>query len=277
MGYQKTMYRLGLGCWLVLLAGCDLSSSVIGEDRVATRDMEAKITVTAFDATQTEVWAQLRDMSDVTGDPVYVSLYNDYFRASTAGDLSVLDYDDDLFDNTAGISGEVKRLKPDTDIDPEEYSARFDGDYTGRTFTVSLLRKDKRVSAPNSAVTMPEGFTLSAPVSGQAFTLSSEDIVINWSPVTTAVNDNMFVVYTASCVNGNNYEHKFEVTPGGSADTGSFTISLADLQAEIPGISSDCNVNLKVQRSRLGTPDPAYGLGNITAHQERQVRITVNP
>lgn len=278
MRYQK-QWRCLVAWWLVatVVSGCDLSSSTIGEDRVATDDMDATIRVEARDATVTEVWAQLRDMN-ISSDNVYVTLGQDSFRASTVGDFSTLDFSEDLFGNVGDLSHDIKRLHAEGDIDPEKYSARFPGDYVGRTFTVSFTRKGKRTSAPLSTVVMPEGFTLDGPATDQMFSLANDDIVVTWSPVTTNSADAMFLNVSASCANGRSYEHDFEASGDPLVvDPGTRTITTGELNLAFAGIIPNCNVTIMVVRSRLGILDPAYGQGSITARQERQVRVLLVP
>lgn len=274
---RALFYRIGAGiCGLsavLMLYGCSSSGSgwSIYDNLVSTDDLFAEIRVTDRGDNRTEVWARLRDAS-VVDDDVYVILYDDYMRASLIGDLEDISFSEDLFANTGEVAESIKRLQGEGDFRADEYSARFKGDYAGSTFTVSLIRKGNRVSAPDSVATLPPAFSINSPVSGESFSHANDDIVLRWQNSGTA--HSMDLLVSGTCVDGRSFSLPIVL----SGDSGEYTLAAGFLDADFPGMNRSCNMTLQLSRSELGVLDPAYGFGgSIIASQQRLVRVTLMP
>ncbi len=272
MRYQSSIIEFGLPVLLLLpLAGCSTSSWVNGDD-VATSDMDATITVSAGSSSETEVRAYAQDIS-VTSNDVYVDLGDEYFRASAAGDVADLDFNGDLFDQVGDLSSDVKRLEPEGSwsLYGRQYTARFKGDYAGRTFTVGLVRSGNRKDAPASIVTMPAAFAITSPGSGTTFSHASDSITIAWDPAGDA--DPMSLLVYGACVNSVDVSYRVDI----STDPGIYTLPPNFLASAYPGLTASCNMTIKLSRSRRGVLDTAYNSGIIVAEQVRVVRFNLVP
>ena len=140
----------------------------------------------------------------------------------------------------------------------------------GTTITIALSRSDGG-NAPNSQVTMPEPVNLTAPVAGEAAT-AGDTLVVSWSPSGTA-DQIQIVLRSVQCTRpGAGATQTASVV--GDPGTAKVLIDPGLLPPLNPG--EQCDVDVQVQRARLGTVDPAYAAGGvIQARQLDVVRIVV--
>jgi len=149
------------------------------------------------------------------------------------------------------------------------YTADFtNADAENTSFTVSFTRASD-TSAPNSVVTLPKPFNITAPPAGMSFSRATDDIKVTYD--TTGTTDGMDWQINGPCVNGGNGT----VT----GDTGSFTILHTSLPpSDMSEASMTCTVTVTLTRKRTGMVDPAYGQGgSATATQQRTVMFTSKP
>ncbi len=133
------------------------------------------------------------------------------------------------------------------------YTGTFTGDEADKAFTVAWNRTDGLTSAPNTTITMPAPFALTAPTAGATFSRANDDIVVTWDTSGTP-DDMLWEVITSNCareMKNNNI----------TADPGTFTIA-AGTFTNIEGHETEtCDTTLVMVRRRLGNLDPAYGEG----------------
>lgn len=143
------------------------------------------------------------------------------------------------------------------------YEASFDGDAEDTALTIRFMR-EAEVSAPESVVTLPPPFELTAPALGQSFPRGAP-VTVSY---TRAASDELKVSARGSCI-----ETVERVLTG---DTGAYT--LPAFTASRGNESASCDVQVAVVRARKGRVDPAYGLGgDFTATVSRAVTIRSTP
>ncbi|MDH3352163.1 MAG: hypothetical protein OEM51_11505 [Gammaproteobacteria bacterium] len=148
------------------------------------------------------------------------------------------------------------------------YAASFDFDDAGTMFTVSFTR-DSGVSAPNSNVTLPEGFLVQSPTSNDVLA-QADNVPIAWTPSGTSIVPDIEVSLSCATNSGLVFTDTDAVTL--SSDTGVASFPVA---AVIPIGTLDtsrlCEGEVRFSRWRRGNLDPDYGEGgSITAeHIER--------
>jgi hypothetical protein len=119
--------------------------------------------------------------------------------------------------------------------------------------------------APNSMVTLPAPFSITAPMGGASVSRKS-GLTITWSP--SGGMDPMSYTVTGDCVT--------PLTDQIAGDTGTVTISkITPLPSQE---TQSCVVNINIQRARNGTVDSAYGEGGaFGATQVRQISFNSTP
>ncbi len=154
------------------------------------------------------------------------------------------------------------------------YIASFDFDDVDTMFTVSLIRNNRR-NAPNSNVTLPEGFTVTSPQSNDVFS-QADDISIAWTPAGTSIVPSIHVSLSCTTTSGIVFTDTDSVTLSG--DTGVASLPVA---AVIPIGTLDesrlCEGEVHFSRWRRGNLDPNYGEGgDITAEQIERAQFFVD-
>ncbi len=264
---------------VTLLAGCEGSSDGsrsywVGGSTVPTRDIEARIIATVFDGKETEIEAKMRDMTQLTDD-VFIYFFgdSDTLRATAADSSAAPHFGDDLYDQVRDYADTRKILKTEYWYSGNDftYTASFPGDYTGRTFIVSLTRHHGRLSAPASLATIPDAFAILDPVNDQSYRLAVDDITLTWAPA--GLTDHMSVAIDLACEDNLRFSASFDI----AGDPGVRTLTAAELAAAFADIKTPCNGPLRLLRSRPGSLDLEYGGGTISGRQERRVRIALAP
>ena len=154
------------------------------------------------------------------------------------------------------------------------YEATFDFDDAGTQFTVAFSRNNG-VNAPNSNVTLPEGFVVQAPLTNDVFT-TADDIPIQWTPSGTTITPDIDVSLTCTTTSGVQFTDSENVTINGDTGVASFPVA-----AVIPIGTLDetrlCEGEVHFSRWRRGNLDPAYGAGgDITAEHIKRARFFVD-
>jgi hypothetical protein len=227
------------------LCGCSNTSS----DNVTTQGIHADIDVFANGTGATFVDAELEVGSDGF--------------ARTSLELSPGDR------LTVTANGMQKTMIEDMSIIGRfRYEASFDFDDAGTMFTVSLAR-DNGMNAPDSNVTLPDGFIVQSPSSNDVLA-QTDDVAIAWTPSGTSIVPDIDVSLSCTTNSGIAFEDTDSVTL--SSDTGVASLPVA---AVIPIGTLDtgqlCEGEVRFSRWRRGNLDPNYGEGgDITAeHIER--------
>mgnify|MGYP001604321251 FL=1 len=154
------------------------------------------------------------------------------------------------------------------------YEATFDFDDAGTQFTVAFSRTNG-VNAPNSNVSLPEGFVVQAPQTNDVFT-TADDIPIQWTPNGTTITPDIDVSLTCTTTSGVQFTDSENVTINGDTGVASFPVA-----AVIPIGTLDetrlCEGEVHFSRWRRGNLDPAYGAGgDITAEHIKRARFFVD-
>jgi hypothetical protein len=154
------------------------------------------------------------------------------------------------------------------------YIASFDFDDAGTMFTVSFTR-DNGVNAPNSNVTLPDGFIVQSPQSSDVFD-QADDIPITWTPAGTSIVPSIYVSLSCTTTSGIAFTDTESVAL--SSDTGVASLPVA---AVIPIGTLDtsrlCEGEVLFSRWRRGNLDSNYGEGgDITAEQIERAQFFVD-
>jgi hypothetical protein len=228
----------------VALCGCSNTTS----DNVATAGINADIDVFANGSGRTSVDVELEVGDGLGGTSLEL----------VAGDQL-----------TVTANGIQKTMTEDVSIIGRfRYEATFDFDDAGTEFTVSFSRNNG-VNAPNSNVSLPEGFIVQSPQNSDVFSQAA-DIPIQWMPNGTTITPDIDVSLSCSTTSGVMFTATQNVTLSG--DTGVASLPVASV---IPFGTLDetrlCEGEVHLSRWRRGNLDPNYGEGgNITAeHIER--------
>ena len=138
---------------------------------------------------------------------------------------------------------------------------------------ISLTRNGGE-NAPNSRVTMPAAIRLSAPTIDTVIFVGTT-VQVSWAPSGTD-DDITIVLTTTECTRGGS------TAPQGTAivgdpGTATLVIQASLLPAGLP-FGGSCAVSVRVERTRFGTPDPAFKPGgSVMARQIDFRRIYVVP
>jgi hypothetical protein len=223
-------------------AGCtDLQSS-----NIKTSGMSAHMTVISDGSGQTTVTAWLHVDNNATD---FVTLSSGDTLAATAGTQT-------QSMSESNFAGDVS------------YSTTFSSENaSGTVYTVALHRASD-TSAPGSTCTLPAPYTITSPAVGSTVSVAN-DIAVTYGAAGT--NDSVSYSMSGPCIQGQ---------PGTSlgGDPGTFVIPHTSIQTADAGAALPCQVTLSVDRSRVGTIDPAYGSGgDISCDQSRTVTFMLAP
>jgi len=236
--------RLCILIGAVLLSGCSSTTS----DNVTTEGINADIDVFANGSGRTFVDAEL-EVGDGLGGTSLQLVAGDRLTVTANGIQKTMTED-------ASIIGRFR------------YEASFDFDDAGTMFTVSFSRNNG-VNAPNSNVTLPEGFVVQSPQGNDVFS-QADDVPLQWTPNGTTITPDIDVSLSCTTTGGVVFTASQDVATSG--DTGVASLPIASV---IPIGTLDttrlCEGEVHFSRWRRGNLDPAYGEGgDITAeHIER--------
>ena len=190
-------------------------------------------------------------------------------------DTIVLTSGDQLSANLTGQTIELPRLNA-------AYSGTFNPAAGGDELTLSLARPND-TDAPNSRVTLPLDFDISAPAFSTSFA-AGDSITVVWSPGDRG--STMTLSYSADCtlIEGSNSFHGGRVgrTFNNIPDTGTHTVAVNailnafnDQEELVRGIP--CPLEITLTRERSGSLDPAFQNGSIDASRTKTVLVTATP
>ena len=234
----------------VALCGCSSTTS----DNVATEGINADIDVFANGSGRTFVDVEL-EVGDGLGGTSLELVAGDQLTVTANGIQKTMTED-------ASIIGRFR------------YEATFDFDDAGTEFTVSFSRNNG-VNAPNSNVSLPEGFIVQSPLNNDVFS-QAQDIPIQWTPNGTTITPDIDVSLSCSTTSGVMFTATQNVTLSG--DTGVASLPVASV---IPFGTLDetrlCEGEVRFSRWRRGNLDPNYGEGgDITAEHIERAQFFVN-
>jgi hypothetical protein len=233
------------------VAGCSSTTS----DNVATEGIHADIDVFANGSGATEVDVELEVGTDGLGRTSLELVRGDTLSVTANGIQKPMTED-------ASVLGRFR------------YVASFDFDDAGTMFTVSFSR-NKGVNAPNSNVTLPEGFTVQSPTTNDIFS-QAQDIPIEWTPTGTTIVPDIHVTLSCTTVGGIMFSDTESVPL--NSDNGIANLPVASV---IPIGNLDtsrlCEGEVHFSRWRRGNLDPNYGEGgDITAEHIERARFFVD-
>jgi hypothetical protein len=176
----------------------------------------------------------------------------------------------------ATVGNNTKTLEKHTDLLDVDYRAVFAAHSENTQYIVKFVRSEDNVTLTNT-LTLPAPFEILAPQQNQSFAKSGQ-LVIEWSNFNTA--DKLDVSLDSTCklkdgatqYNGEKFEN--------ITDDGKLTIDLDALDMfndENLNTRQNCNLDLLVERFRLGNVDSNYASGSKSrASQQRRLKdITI--
>jgi hypothetical protein len=236
---------IGIILCVAALSGCSSTTS----DNVATQGIHADIDVFANGSGSTSVDVEF----EVGGD----GLVRTSLELSAGDTLAVT------------ANGIQKPMTEDSSILSRfRYAASFDFDDPGTIFTVSFSRNNG-VNAPNSNVSLPEGFIVQSPQNNDVLS-QADDVAIAWTPSGSSIVPAIHVSLSCTTTSGISFSKTESVAL--SSDTGAASLPVAAV-IPIGTLDTDrlCEGEVHFSRWRRGNLDPSYGEGgDITAeHIER--------
>ncbi len=240
--------------WLiaVLTVGCSQTSS----ENVTTQGIHADIRVIAEGNGATVVKAKLEVGSGGLGRTMLNLAPGDSLTVTANGIQKTMIKDTSIF-------GEI------------EYRASFAFDDADTQFVVALNRNNG-VSAPNSNVTLPDGFVVMLPTSATVFR-TGQIIDVVWAPSGTAIVP--FISITVDCVltTGIFISQTRNLSP--SIDSGASSIPVASvIPSGLIDTNQLCEGTVYLSRQRFGNLDPNYGEGGlISAEHHKRGTFFVDP
>jgi hypothetical protein len=147
------------------------------------------------------------------------------------------------------------------------YLSRFTTDEDNTEFNIAFNRGDDDESAPNSNVRIPKPFSMSVEGIDEGDEIErGTDVVVTWS-------------------NEDGGDIKWEISgdciwteSGRTSDDMEFTISAEDIRVLSTDEGESCTVKVTLERTRMGTVDPAFGEGGVFwGIQRRGFEFTSTP
>ena len=166
----------------------------------------------------------------------------------------------------------VKDISILGDID---YTTSFAFDDANTLFVVAMNR-DNAIDAPNSNVTLPDGFVISMPTSSTVYT-TDQNIGIVWAPSGTQITPSASVTISCRLTSGL-LMTGFQNIPL-SRDSGSASVPVsAVMPLGAIDTSRLCEGTIYLERFRNGVLDRNYGEGGqITGTQYQEGQFFVDP
>jgi len=245
LGFMTSYRHACIIFGVTAFCGCSSTTS----DNVATQGIHADIDVFANGNGTTVVDAELEVGSDGLG------------RTSLQ-----LSPGDTLTVTANGIQKPM--LEDFSFIGRFRYVASFDFDDAGTMFTVSFVRNNG-MNAPNSNVTLPDGFNVTSPQSNDVFS-QADDIPIVWTPADTSIVPSIHVSLSCTTTSGLMFTDTDPVTLSGDTGVTSYPVA-AVIPIGTLDTSRLCEGEVHFSRSQRGNLDPNYGEGGdiIAEHIER--------
>ena len=156
-----------------------------------------------------------------------------------------------------------------------EYVTSFPFDDANTVFVVALIR-NAGTSAPNSTVTLPDGFNVLSPTSSTIYS-TSQNIGIVWAPSGTSITPSITVTVECRRLSGiTAFNLRFLSL---SSDSGTTSIPVASVMPTgILDTARLCDGTVSFERVRTGNLDRNYGEGGqITAEQHQDGHFFIDP
>ncbi|HEU4384066.1 MAG TPA: hypothetical protein VFR85_11280 [Anaeromyxobacteraceae bacterium] len=239
--------RRATALFAAALAGCE----TIQSQDIATHGLYADLESDGYGTGVTHVSAELRAGGDLSNVSVDLGPC-DQLSATLGGEGHVMARRDDIL-------GRVW------------YEAIFGGEPAGAVLRIAFLRSDAGgcsapgPNAPDSAVTLPAPFSVTAPAAGTPLRRSAS-FTVSWTP---ASQDPMALLVSGPCIR----LASFAASPGASG----LVVPTGAIQPVYDPLAS-CTMDLELTRVREGTVDPAFGEGGrFVARQTRRVTAQTVP
>lgn len=267
------------------IGACDDDSDPqIRSDSVATGQMFATFQVVSDGEDNVYAEAQLTynvPPLNVSNSTDFIQLVaNDELWLSAGPDIEAVAIDDNIFgafrdlDDTQATFNQSYSQRESYDFLFSRviinelgtwYSARLPQS-AEREYHVSLFRNNNiGTDARNSSVTLPEPFTVTAPVSGARLSRSSDDIDITWNSIDADSTVEMEAITTCSSSNVETY------STTENSDDGSITIPAGDL--DLPSLTGTCSTTINLRKIRIGNFDARFIGGAVNGYQIRRIVI----
>ncbi len=260
----KNMYIYFVSIIGLALVGCGSDNDTVNSDIVNTTNTHANIHITAGNTGKAYINIELKPDGPASTTNIKLSdgdtlwAYN-YDPSDFSGDSG------DLFSELSYVANNSTNVKEGGTFFYSFLGFRIQGDiwYSGfiptsnnNTYYVSLLR-DSFQDAVGSYVTLPDIFSITAPLSNETHSRSN-DLQINWQ--TTDDNHSVNISIFTTCLNSINDTHDII----GLADTGSYVLPAADFTRRANG---SCNTNVEIVKAQVGQLNPNFNSGIITGNR----------
>ena len=177
---------------------------------------------------------------------------------------------------TATANGIQKTMVRDTSLIGEvEYWTSFPFADADTLYTVAFNRANG-MSAPNSNVTLPDGFVVMTPVNATVFR-TGEVIGVSWAPSGTATVPSISITVDCVLTTGIFISESRNLSP--STDSGASSIAVDSVIPSGPIDTNQlCEATVYLSRQRYGNLDPNYGEGGtISAEHHNRGTFFVDP
>jgi hypothetical protein len=231
-----------------------LSAACGGTSRVPTDALWFKGEVTAVGDGQTTVSVQFSK-----GEFLHWGLF-----LETGDDLSVTAY------------GDTKRITNTGTTSNTEYVTTFPSDASG-AYVIVLVRPSPKASAPNSTAVLPQPFQVTSPLGDQTLAPGGQ-LQLTWTP--DSIKTDVVIVENCNTDSSGTPSFTRSISLRQSSTTGSFAIPVLQVLKNVPLAAGEtCTGQLSLERSNIGTPDPAYKPGSLmVAKQIRSIgNLTIAP
>jgi len=254
---MKSSNRIGLRAALTVIlafafAGCSQTSS----ENVTTQGIFADIRVIAEGNGATVVKVQLLVGNGGIGRTQLILAPGDILTVTANGIQKTMVRDTSLI-------GEV------------EYWASFPFADADTLYTVAFSRVNG-MNAPNSNVTLPDGFVVMLPVTSRVFK-TGEVIDVLWAPAGTLTVPSISITVDCVLTTGIFISESRNLSP--STDSGTSSIAVNSVIPSGPIDTNQlCDATIYLSRQRYGNLDPNYGEGGlISAEHHNRATFFVDP
>ena len=147
------------------------------------------------------------------------------------------------------------------------YTTTFSVTTPETEFTISLLRESE-TEAPISIAEITEDFSITAPAEGAVHS-RQDSLLISWEAANPD-NEVLYLEASGTCV--------FTITKELSLSDGSYTINNSDFDSiNEEEAQESCELEIKLERRKTGTLDPAFGSGSIVGGVRKIQTIRLDP
>ena len=252
-------------CWAVLTCGCSNYMPITEEEFVSISVKGSNISGVTFDDVLNRGL-----LGGCIGPSSAIGSFN--FICDRRSVSSEYDPDTFVVDEDEFGSFELLCVPPDT---PEQVGAHcfasvLDAD-PGREFRFTVNEYTE------SKVTMPSVPALTSPESGSKVSVSGDDLVLSWKPLSSG-DPMIWMVFPTYFEEGDAcYEQGLgsDISFGELDDSGSFVIPKAELPTGLP--EGGCPATVAIKTVHEGTINPEIKKGRIVGESYFEVKITLVP